>query len=334
MLNQDVRVAVVGLGKMGLLHTSILNVLPQVDVVAICEKSGMARKVWRKVLKEIKIVDDVHKLTDLNLDAAYITTPIPSHFSIAETLYTKNLTRNLFVEKTLASNHEEAKELCRLANHLGGVNMVGYLRRFAVTFRKARNLLRQEIVGEPIDFAAHAYSSDFHGANIKHDTPASRGGVLRDLGCHAIDLATWFFGDLEVDGVKIESAPDDTSGDVWHFTTRRSDGIAGDLKTSWCVSGFRMPEVGLRINCSKGSIEVNDDMVRLRPHNDKPSTLFKHDLKDTSPFWLGGTEYFREDDHFIKSIRERGNAEPNFDMAAKVDHIIDDVQSKAGETGG
>ena len=38
ILNRDLRVAIVGLGKMGLLHASIPNVLPNVQLAAMCEK--------------------------------------------------------------------------------------------------------------------------------------------------------------------------------------------------------------------------------------------------------------------------------------------------------
>ena len=37
------KVAVVGFGKMGILHAGILNALPKVQLVAVCEKSGLIR---------------------------------------------------------------------------------------------------------------------------------------------------------------------------------------------------------------------------------------------------------------------------------------------------
>lgn len=331
ILDRDLRVAIVGLGKMGLLHASILSVLPDVQLVAMCEKSSVTRRLWKKLFRGIQIVDDAEKLSDLDLDAVYVTTPIPSHFSVAKTLYTGNKTCNLFVEKTLASDCDEAKELCELADRFGGVNMVGYLRRFAVTFRKAKDLLSEEIVGDVTGFGGYAYSSDFSGVNSSSKTPASRGGVLRDLGCHAIDLATWFFGDLKVDSAKVESMTDGCSGDVWHFTLRTPSGLIGDFKASWCMHGYRMPEIELQISCSKGIVEVNDDFVKLRPNHGRVSTWYRHDLNDTAGFWLGGPEYFREDDFFVKSVRENLHAEPDFNMAAKVDCLIGDVLSRADE---
>ena len=55
--------------------------------------------------------------------------------------------------------------------------MVGYLRRFCVTFRKAKNLLCENALGEVSSFKAYAYSSDFSGNIRNSKIPASRGGV-------------------------------------------------------------------------------------------------------------------------------------------------------------
>ena len=56
----------------------------------------------------------------------------------------------------------ESKELCDLAKTYGGVNMVGYMKRFSVTFIKAKEILDKKFLGEDITFKAYAYSSDFY----------------------------------------------------------------------------------------------------------------------------------------------------------------------------
>jgi len=91
------RVAVVGLGKMGLLHASILSVMPSVELIALCDKSFFLLKFVKKLFKKAKVVDDVAKLADLNIDSVYVTTPIPAHFPVVKTIYLKKVTRNLFV---------------------------------------------------------------------------------------------------------------------------------------------------------------------------------------------------------------------------------------------
>lgn len=323
------RVAVVGLGKMGLLHASIVNVLPRSQLAAFCEKNSTTRRFLKKILPEVPFVGSVEELADLELDAVFITTPISSHSGIAKIVYRDNIARNLFVEKTLSHSYSESKELCCLANNSGGVNIVGYPRRFMVTFRKAKELLDQEVIGELSFFSIDALSSDFYGIKDNPRVSNARGGVLRDLGSHAIDVALWFFDDVQVESAGIESLTGLGAEDsVRCNVSAKSDSVKGAMEISWCAKGYRMPEVGLTIQGSKGTIKVNDDNVSLKVGN-KSSIWFRHDLCDNVLFWLGAPEFYREDEHFIKSVLDGSSASPDFDAASKVDKLIEEIQGES-----
>jgi len=315
---------------MGLLHASILNTLPSVKLTALCDKSALIRRLCRKLFDEVEVVDDLEMLSDLNLDIVFVTTPIPSHFAITKTVYSKGIAQNVFVEKTLASTYAKAKELCELAQTFKGINMVGYMKRFGVTFRKARDLLSQEALGEVISFDAYAYSSDFLGVKKDPKVSTSRGGVLEDLGAHTIDLALWFFCDLKVESVNLEASSNYGSEDFAHFTVRKPDGSEGQFKISWCKEEYRLPEFGFMIKGSKGNIAVNDDKIEL-DLNGKKSVWYRHDLGDNVDFLLGAPEYYREDEYFVKSVVEGNVVEPNFCTASKVDYIIDQVRKRSGK---
>jgi len=178
--DKNLRIAVVGFGKMGMLHAGILNALPEARLVAVCEKSRLIRRFLGKILRDVSIVDSVEKLSGMDLDAVYVTTPINLHFPVVKSLYECKITHNLFVEKTLASNFKEAEELCKLVRKFGGVNMVGYMRRFSVLFMKAKDLLNEGAIGEPISFKAYAYSSDFFGFKENSKVRVPQVGVVRD----------------------------------------------------------------------------------------------------------------------------------------------------------
>jgi len=316
---------------MGILHSCVMSVLPNVELSALCEKSTLTRRLLKKVYRKIRIVDDVKSLAGLNLDAVCVTTPIPSHFLVVKDIIAGKVARDMFVEKTLAANYKEAKRLCELTGNAGAVNMVGYLRRFYVTFMKARDLLLQGAIGEVCSFKAYAYSSDFFRVE-KRATSVSRGGVLRDLGCHAVDLALWFFGDLQVCTAKSRSFAENSSKDLAEFSLRHSSGFEGEFSASWCMENYRTSEVGFSISGTKGSLEVNDDRLDLRPKGGKSSTWYRQDLNDNVPFWLGLPEYYREDLHFVQSVTSRFEANPNFSSASKVDQIIDDVEKRGCES--
>lgn len=329
-MDKKLLVAVVGLGKMGLLHAGILSVLPNVELIALCEKSSLVRKVSKNMFNAVHIVDGIEKLSGLNLDVVYVTTPITFHFPIIKAVYSEKMAPNIFVEKTLASSFNEARELCELARRFDGVTMVGYQRRFSVTYRKAKNLLDQKVIGELVSFEAYAYSSDFLEIENNSRARASRAGTLRDLGCHVIDVALWFFGDMQVKSVKFGTSNSCSESSIY-FECTKSDGLDGKFNVSQSMENYRMPEVGLLINGYLGTIELNDDKLDLKLKDGRSFTWYRHDLCDNVAFLLGTPEYFREDDYFIKSVLQGHAAEPSFDTALKVDYLIDQIKDKANE---
>jgi len=319
------KVGVIGLGKMGLLHASILNTIPDVELTVLCDKSALIRRFCKKIFDGVKIVDDLKNLSSLNLDAIFVTTPIPSHFSISKTIYTESIARNVFVEKTLASSYDEAKELCELAQKFGGTNMVGYMKRFSVTYRKAQDLLDKDLIGNVLSFDAYAYSSDFSGIKRTSKSSVSRGGVLKDLGAHVIDLAIWFFGDLQINSAKLDSQSGIGFEDSAQLVVKAHEDVEGRFDISWCQSEYRMPEFGLIIKGTKGSIKVTDDAVMLDLEGESRK-WYRHDLNDNVSFLLGAPEYYRENEYFIKSILNNGLAELNsFQSASKVDYTLDQI---------
>jgi predicted dehydrogenase len=326
--NEHLKAAIIGLGKMGLLHACILKVMPNIDVVALCDKGALIRKVCGKLFPGILIADDVAKLSRQALDIVYVTTPIPSHFFIVKTIYSENIAKNVFCEKTLASDHERAIQLCELAQKSKGANMVGFMKRFGVTFLKTKSLLDQRMLGDVVSFDAYAFSSDFVESTGNQPASGGRGGVLGDLGSHVIDLAFWFFGDLDVESASL-LPKGGVAEDAVTFDVKGSSSLIGRFDVSWCKKDYRMPEFGFRIQGTKGVIDVNDDAVKLEIGEEESRRWFKHDLGDSVGFLVGGPEYYREDAHFIECAMRNSIAEPSFNTAAKVDYLIGRVKSEA-----
>jgi predicted dehydrogenase len=329
--NKELKIAVVGLGKMGLLHSSILNVSPNIQLAAFCDKSWLMRKIAKGVLKVPLVTENLDQLSDLDLDAIYVTTPIPSHYNVIKEVYAKNIACNLFVEKTLSSTYATSKELFNLSQTCNGIAMVGYMKRFSVTFKKARELISQEILGQLLSFDAYAYSSDFVDVKEGSSISGARGGALEDLGSHVVDLALWFFGDLNVGSARIESRISIGSVDSVNFRVSGSNGLEGKFDVSWCKRGYRMPEFGLTIKGTNGVLMVNDSVLKLELNHVKPREWYRQDLDDNVCFLLGDSEYFREDETFVKSIAYGGSPEPNFQTAMKVDSLLEEVRCKAHE---
>jgi predicted dehydrogenase len=326
--DKKIKVGVIGLGKMGLLHASLLNFMPNVQLAALCDKSWLMRKLAKSTLKNPLITDKIAEISKLNLDVVYVTTPIPSHYAVVKEIYELNIASNVFVEKTLSANYSQSSELSNLADNSRGKTMVGYMKRFSVTFLKAKELLNQGVLGSVHSFEAYAYSSDFFG--VERDSVSSdRGGVLEDLGSHVFDLALWLLEDL-LSSIKILSATNPKSDSV-RFQVAGSKELIGKFDVSWVKEGYRMPEFGIIIHGFKGTLKVDDTELILKLNNDDLKTWRRQDLDDHVDFLLGDSEYFREDNYFVNSILTNAESQPNFRTAAKVDYLIEQVRCKSNE---
>lgn len=326
--DKKLKVGVVGLGKMGLLHASILSTMPAVQLVALCDKSWLMRKLAKSTLRRPLVTDKLSELSNLDLDVVYVTTPIPSHYGIVKEIYASGIARNVFVEKTLSSCYSQSEELCSLAYSSKGQTMVGYMKRFSVTFRKAKEFLDQGVLGSLLSFDAYAYSSDFFGLQ-RDSASVARGGVLEDLGSHVSDLSLWLFGDL-LSSLKVSSAFTSLSDSV-QFEVVGSNDFVGKFDVSWIKEGYRMPEFGLSIRGTNGTIKVDDTELRIALEGEQPKSWYRQDLDDHVTFLLGESEYFRENDHFIKSTILTRKSEPDFQTATKVDYLLEQVRCKANE---
>jgi predicted dehydrogenase len=326
-LNRKIKVGIVGLGKMGVMHACLLNTFPDVKIAALCDKSRLMRMVAKRAFRDTLVTDNLGSFASLGLDAIYVLTPIPVHYPLIKQIYSNELAASIFVEKTLTANYAHSKELSALSEKYG-INMVGYMKRFGVTFNKAQALLKQGVLGGLVSFDAYAFSSDFSDVPEDSTISKARGGVIEDLGSHVVDLAVWLFGDLKVMSAKVNSriAPD--SEDDVTFGVAGLDGLQGKFDVSWRKIGYRMPEFGLTVHGTKGTLKVNDDEVRLELNRTQIQRWYRTDIDDNVGFLLGGPEYYRENKHFIDSVAAGSKTKSDFNSALKVDFLLDQVRKQ------
>ena len=158
----SIRLAVIGLGKMGLSHLSIANALDDFEVVAVCDNSRLVTDVLGKVtgLRGFNDFDEVLKLKEL--DAVLIATPTIAH----EPMIRKALDRGLhvFAEKPLTLDAAASGELGEIAQQKGLVAQVGYHNRYVGTFAEAARLLADAKAAAAAGLAAAQGAATLSGA--------------------------------------------------------------------------------------------------------------------------------------------------------------------------
>ena len=140
-----IRIAVVGLGKMGLSHLAIVNAHPELEVAAVCDASSYVLGVLKKYTGVATYGDYERMLRELELDAVLIATPSRTHAAMVRAALERGL--HVFCEKPFTLSVEDAEELTALARDEGVVTQVGYHNRFVGPFAEVKRLLDAGAIG-------------------------------------------------------------------------------------------------------------------------------------------------------------------------------------------
>ena len=166
-----VKVAVIGCGHLGRIHTKLLCEAPGFEVVGVADPNSAARDQVEQQF-DLLTYADYRSLMD-RIDAAVVASPTFAHFDAAAELLLNGI--HTFVEKPLTSCSAQAQRLLQIADQQKCVLQVGHVERFNPAYQAAL-----EQVGHPRYFESERTSGyTFRSTDI---------GVVFDLMIHDIDL--------------------------------------------------------------------------------------------------------------------------------------------------
>lgn len=333
-----VRLAVVGAGKMGISHLSILGAHPDVDLAAVCDSSGYLIDVLEKYTGTRGLDDYDRLLEEVPLDAVVIATPTKSHFPMVRAALERGL--HVFCEKPLTLSSEESRELAALAAERGLVTQVGYHNRFVAAFGEAKRLLDAGAIGKVTHALGEAYGPVV--LRPKGSTWRTRrsegGGCLYDYAAHPLDLLGWYLGEpASVGGTVLGQIFSADTEDEVYSTVEYESGATAQLSVNWSDESHRKMTTKVTLWGTKGRITVDrqECQVFLRDTADPPegyrhgwNIRYTTDLTPPVWFYVRGEEYSAELDYFVRSVSgalEDGETTGmnSFGSAATADKVIE-----------
>ena len=185
------KVALIGLGRMGRVHAAALVQSNSVEVVAVADPSPNALNFAKTLFSGAALVDNYKQaLLHDQVQACVIASPTPMHAEMVRDALEHGL--HVLCEKPLALDTEVAKELATLATTANLVLQIGHWRRFSPPWATAKKLLDTGIIGTPIMIRLSQWDANSPPASFCDVTIS--GGLAIDCGVHEYDLAEWFFG--------------------------------------------------------------------------------------------------------------------------------------------
>jgi nucleoside-diphosphate-sugar epimerase/predicted dehydrogenase len=146
-----------------------------------------------------------------DVDGVLIAVPNYLHAQIAKYFLNKGV--DVLVEKPLATSSKEARELVEISEKNNVRLCVGFVKRFYPCYAQLKKLVDINIVGDinKVEFIeGWTFSWPLESGYLFEKSKAG-GGVLIDLGSHALDLITWIF---RPSNIIIKEYYDDNLGNV------------------------------------------------------------------------------------------------------------------------
>jgi predicted dehydrogenase len=340
-MQKKLKLAVVGLGKMGLSHYAMINSHPRVKVEAVCDSTGYVLEMLNKYTGVSTFTDFNQMLQQVELDAVIIATPSSMHSSMVKAALNKNI--HVFCEKPFCLVTAEGEDLSRIANEKGLVNQVGYHYRFVGAFQEIKRLLDANAIGQITSMQAEAYGPVV--LKPKGSTWRTQrlqgGGCLYDYAAHPINLINWYLGQPDgVGGSVLNSVFSQDTDDEVFSTLYYRDGKSAQISVNWCDESHRKMSTQINILGTNGRIYADRQECRvyLRSAIDAPVGYregwnVRYTTELTSPVWfyLRGEEYSAQLDYFIRCIEENSaqNNVNSFRDAAMTDRVISMIVADA-----
>lgn len=304
-MTDKTRIAVIGLGSMAqLVHLPILSKLDNVHLAAFCEVNrNRLKTVGEKYSSAKQFTDYNEMLSAEEIDAVILSTPTDTHTQIS--LDCLKAKKDILIEKPIARNYTEAKEIVAAAKKVKKQVMVGMNLRFRPDAMLLRSLVNSGELGNIFYIKCGWLRKQSSTQKWFLNKKLSGGGVMFDLGVVILDLALWMMGDSKVNSVSVQKF-NNTSKDVEDSAVgliRFANDSVINFEVSWDLFS-EVDSFNLVAHGTKGSACLNPLRVYKKieaGHIDYTPT------SSVYPTNVYRKSYENELKHFIGSIREGTN---------------------------
>lgn len=200
---KTIGIGLIGWGFMGRTHTHALQSIalfyPDIDfrvrLVTVCSRRLEKAKEAMELAGFEKCTDDYREvLADPEIDVVSICTPNAQHEEMA--IAALKAGKHVYIDKPLSVTAESAAKIAEIAKEAKGRHCMVFNNRCTPAMMRAKQLVDEGRIGDILSFQARY----LHSGSIDPNKPIgwkqqAQGGVILDLGSHALDLLTWLIGE-------------------------------------------------------------------------------------------------------------------------------------------
>jgi predicted dehydrogenase len=334
--------AIVGLGKIGIMHTAMVRNVPGAKLAALVDREPkLGRHVQSMMGSPVPFFTSIEEAAkQVPLKGVFVCTPQFAHRAVAESCLAAGL--DVFVEKPLAHKLEDAEAMvAALEKKPGAVAAVGYMKSHQGHYQEVGRLLREGALGELRSFDATCYLSQVFGPKKGwiYTRNLSGGGMVINSTCHLLHTLHRWFGPVRALTAECKSVHSTDVEDEASIELEFA-GVKGRVHTSWSKPGYSVETSKVLIVGQAGLLQSSEAGFRLELRqpvagyesgaHDLPREEFEKAAFNLSPGY-GGEGYYREDEDFVRACTERRPAGVSWQEGLAVQRVIDAIYRSQGK---
>jgi predicted dehydrogenase len=189
----EIRLAVVGVGRIGLTHAeSLAKRVAGARLIAVTTSKPERAAAARQRCGDVAVYADLEALlASEQLDAVVIASSTSAHADNVETCAAAGW--HIFCEKPLALTLADCDRAIAATEQAGVKLMMGHVRQFDGGHIEAKRLIEAGAIGKPLVF--RAISGDVDPPPPSFANPAVSGGLILDAMYHDLYLSRWLMDD-------------------------------------------------------------------------------------------------------------------------------------------
>ena len=197
---RNIRVAVIGTGGAGRCHAMHYAQDPIAQLAAVCDPIEDKVKTFAATHGAAQVYLDYHQVADdPEIEAVSICTPNYLHREIAETVFAAG--KHVLVEKPMATNAPDCQRMIAAAAKNNCKLQVGNMWRYHPEVLFVKDALDRGDIGDIVKVKGYGIHVNKGPRGWFIDRQQAGGGMLIDMGIHAINTARFVMGDPKAQSV-------------------------------------------------------------------------------------------------------------------------------------
>lgn len=238
---KKLKVAVIGIGNMGMIHARIYSELKDCNLIAVADNDTSKVRFTKKLF----YASYQNLIKEKKPDLVSICVPTSLHYKVTKDCLEKGI--HCLVEKPITDSNIMAKKLLILAKKKKKKLLVGHVERFNPAIRRTKEILENKELGKIITISIKRV-----GMPALHTQDSD---VALDLGIHDVDIANYLLNEIPTKvNINKQISFSKNHYDSAEFFLQYKSGASVHIQTNW-ITPVKIRT--LSITGTKGYLELD-----------------------------------------------------------------------------